>query len=319
VPVLLLGGYWNIKNWVVYGNPLYPVEISFSNHIVFKGLIGGIIEPMPGVLERLSPLSRLIYTWMERVEYYFYDSRLSGFGPIWFILLLPSVLIAIPYTFKKRNFNFLLISTILLIIFSIYPRNWNARYVIFILSFGCLSFGMTLDYFETRQNIIKFITMLLIIYTSVTANSPCIMPSQVKRFLDLPVKERTIARHAPFNIDLYARQEYGLWIWISNNILEGDVLAYTFEPLFAGPLWNSSFSNKVVFVKSENYKQWIEELKNQKTTYVLIRTMSPEDEWIEEEKHIVQRFPGWLSIPERFKVVYSDENYKMLKLKDERT
>jgi len=318
-PVLLIGGYWNIKNWVVYGNPLYPVEISFSNHTLFKGLIGGIIEPMPGVLERLSPISRLIYTWMERVEYYFYDSRLSGFGPIWFILLLPSILIAIIYAIKKKGFDFLLISAISVIIFSIYPRNWNARYVIFILGFGCLSFGMTLDYFEKRQGIIKFIALLLIIYTFFTANSPCITPSQVKRFLNLPANERTIARHAPFNIDLYAHQEYGLWIWISNNILEGDVLAYTFEPLFAGPLWNSSFSNKVVFVKSESYKQWIEELKNNQTTYILIRSNSPEDKWIEEEKQIVHKFPGWLSIPERFKVVYSDENYKVLRLIDERT
>jgi hypothetical protein len=280
-------------------------------------LIGGIIEPMPSVLEKLSPLSRLIYSWMERVEYYFYDSRLSGFGPVWFILLLPSILIAAFYAIKRKNFEFLLISAISIIIFSIYPRNWNARYVVFILSLGCLSFGLALDYFEERQKTIKIIMLLLVIYTFFTANSPCIMPWKIGEFVRLPAKERTIARHAPFNIDLQARQDYGLWIWISNNMSKGDALTYTFEPLFLRPLWNRDFSNKVLYIKSENFNEWIKNLKDNDVTHILIKQNSIEDKKIQEFKRLVYNTPSWLGVSknlaERFKVVYSDENYKVLR------
>jgi hypothetical protein len=315
-PALLMSGYWYIKNWVLYNNPVYPIEVSFFNIELFKGLYEGIIDPLPRVLVNLSPLSRPFYVWLERVEYYLYDSRLSGFGSVWFILLLPSIVIAIFTALKEKKFNFLFVSIILIGTFIIYPRNWYTRYVLFVIGLGSLSFGLTLNYFKERQKAIKIIALLLVIYTFFTANSPCIMPHKIKEFLSLSAEERTIARLAPFNIDLQARQDYGLWLWINNNIVEGDVLAYTFEPLFLSPLWNINFSNKVVYVKSENFNEWMEGLRRNQATHVLIKQRSMEDKKIQEFKRLIYDAPSWLGVSkrfaERFKVIYSDENYKVL-------
>ena len=307
VPAALMGGYWYIKNLVVYSNPVYPIEVSFFNIKLFKGLYGGIIDPVPDALSRLSPLGKLFYVWREKVEYYLYDSRLSGFGPIWFILLLPSTVIAVFYAIKRKIYNFLFLSVILTVTFIIYPRNWYTRYVVFILGLGTLSFGLALDYFERGQRAIKIITLLLVMYTFFFSNSPCIMPWKIKEFINLPPEERVIARHAPFNIDLQARQDYGLWVWISNNMLDSSVLAYTFEPLFLAPLWNSGFTNKIAYVKSEKFNKWVESLKNNQTTHVLIKQNSIEDGWIKEVGTKLDISSG------RFDVVYSDKNYKVLK------
>ncbi|MBI4698862.1 MAG: hypothetical protein HY758_08170 [Nitrospirae bacterium] len=309
LPVLLMGGYWYIKNWVLYGNPVYPMEVSFLDIKLFEGTYDGIIDPLPDVLDRLSPMIRPFYVWLERVEYYLYDSRLSGFGPLWFILILPSMIAAILYAVKERRQYFLITGAVLFITFIIYPRNWYPRYVIFILAYGTLSFGMTLSYFEERQKGIKLIALLLVIYTFFTANSPCIMPSKIREFASLPVKERGLARLAPFNIDLQARQEYGLWIWIENNMSEGHVLAYTFEPLFLAPLWGQGFSSRIVFAGSDNYRAWINNLRENKVTHILIRQNSREDKWMEG----ISKRPGWLDVAEQFKVVYSDINYKVLR------
>ena len=317
VPAALMGGYWYIKNWVLYGNPVYPFKVSFLNTTLFRGLYEGIIEPLPSVLNDISRLIRPFYVWREKVEYYLYDSRLGGFGPIWFILFLPSSVFSFVYAVRNKKYNFLFVSTILVVTFLIYPMNWNTRYVIFIVGLGALSFGLVIDYFKKRENVLKIIALLLAGYTFFTANSPCIMSSKIKEFLDLPAKERTIARHAPFNIDLQARQDYGLWIWINNNMSKGDTLAYTFEPLFLRPLWNRDFSNKVLYIKSENFNEWIESLKNNRATYVLIKQNSIEDKKIQEFKRLVYNTPSWLGVSknlaERFKVVYSDENYKVLR------
>lgn len=40
---------------------------------------------------------------------------------------------------------------------------------------------------------------------------------KITEFLKLPPKERIVARHAPFNIDFQAHQEYGFWIWVNNK------------------------------------------------------------------------------------------------------
>jgi len=313
LPALLMGGYWYIKNLVLYNNPLYTTEFSFFNFTLFKGLFKGIIDPAPEVINNLTPLARLFYVWLEKVEYYLYDSRLSGFGPIWFILFLPSSVFALIYAIKKNKYNFLFISAILIITFIIYPRNWYTRYVIYIVGFGALSFGFALNYFNRRGKALKIIALLLVGYTFLTANSPCIMPVKIKEFLFLPASERTITRHAPFNIDLHARQDYGYWIWINNNILNGDTLAYTFEPLFLMPLWNREFSNRIIDIRADTYNEWVKSLRRNDVTHVLVKTNSAEDDWIEKQRQLLNSV-WWLgTLKEKFKVAYADENYKIVR------
>ncbi len=312
VPVLLMGGYWYIKNLVLYSNPVYPFEISFLNFTIFEGTYDGIIDPTPDILGGMSALIRPFYVWMEKVEYYLYDSRLSGFGPIWFILLLPCIVTAVAQALKGKKYNFLFVASILLITFILYPRNWYPRYVIFLPGLGALSFGLTLEYFNKRQSAIKAIAFLLVVYTFLTANSPCVVPWKIKEFLNLPAGERTIARHAPFNIDLQARQEYGLWIWVSRNMAGGKTLAYTYEPLFLSPLWNSGFENRVVYVTADSFKEWLKRLKDNNVTHILVKQNSREDKWIIEVKKLVQSLWWAGGTPEKFDVVYSDEIYKVM-------
>jgi hypothetical protein len=312
LPVLLMGGYWYIKNWVVYGNPVYPIEISFLNVTIFKGLYQGIIEPAPEIIKKLSFFTRPLYVWTENIKYYLYDSRLGGLGPLWFILFLPSILFSFIYSVVKRKYDFIIVSVIITMVFLVYPRNWNPRYVIFIVGLGALSFGIALDYFSNKGSIPKIIALVLTVYTFGTANSPCVTPKKIKEFLHRPTEDRTIGWHAPFNIDLHARQEYGYWIWISRNITEGDILAYTFEPLFLSPLWNKAFSNKIVYIKSKTYKEWLKNLNKNNVMYILVKNMSQEDKWIRKEMGLFSSL-AWTGIKEKFKVEYSDENYRIIK------
>ena len=314
LPAVLIGGYWYIKNWILYGNPVYPMEVSILNITLFKGWFKEIIDTAHEIndINRFSPLIKPFNVWMERVHYYLYDSRLSGLGPLWLVLFLPSIVIAFFNNSERRKFLF--ISLVFVITFLIYPNNWNARYVIFIVGFGAVSFGLALDYFEKREWALKTFALLLAGYTFFSSTSPCIMPWQIKRFLSLPVKERTIALHAPFNIDLHARQEYGCWIWISRNIVKGNTLAYTFEPLFSAPLWNGGFSSKTVYLKSGTYNEWLETLRKNNVTYVLVRQNSEEDKWINKAGKLMGSFWWFGATPrENFKVVYSDENYKIMR------
>ncbi|MBI4843041.1 MAG: hypothetical protein HY809_01785 [Nitrospirae bacterium] len=315
LPMLLLGSYWYIKNAVLYGNPVYPMEITVFNRTLLKGLYKGMIDPAPSLIENSSSVISLFYVWMERVEYYLYDSRLSGFGPLWFILFLPSLAYAVFYSIVKKRFDWLFITALLIAVFIAHPRNWNTRYVIFIVALGALSFGFVLDRLGSRASALRLTALLLVSYTFLTANSPCVMPDKIIEFLKLPQSERTISRHAPFNIDLHAKQEYSQWKWIHDNVSEGETLAYTFEPLFLSPLWNSRFSNKIIYLKSEKYAEWFKSLKENNVTYVLLRKASKEDEWIEKEKKALANIGGWFGRPrEKFRVVYSDGNYNIMKL-----
>ena len=37
---LLLGGYWYLRNWLVTGNPLYPVQVDLGAWTLFPGAFG---------------------------------------------------------------------------------------------------------------------------------------------------------------------------------------------------------------------------------------------------------------------------------------
>jgi hypothetical protein len=315
LPLILVGSYWYIKNWVLYGSPVYPMEIAVFNITIFKGLYKKMLDPVPSLIENSSYFMRLFHVWMEKVEYYLYDSRLSGLGPLWTILLLPSLVFAFINSLIRKQYNWLFISVLLIMIFAIHPRNWTTRYTIFMVALGAVSYGFVIDFFGRRDRITGIIALVLASYTFLTVNSPCVMPAKIREFMDMPAKERTIARHKPFNIDIHVSQEYGYWTWINDNVEEGETVAYTFEPLFLTPLWKDGFSSKIIYIGSSNYDDWLKRLKDRDVTYVLLRQHSEEDGWIESDKNVlsgmgVQSGRG----NEEFTMVYTDDNYKIMKL-----
>lgn len=324
LPVVLTGGYWYIRNWVLHGNPVYYMDVSLIGHTLFKGLESDWVESSPDIIESLGYIRSLFYVWQERVGYYMYDSRLSGFGPIWYILFLPAMVFSFVYGMVKKRHNFLFIFTLILVTFLIHPRNWTTRYVIFIVGAGALSFGLALDYFKHRGTVLKVMALLLAGYTCLTANSPCIMPEKIHEFIHLEPDQRTLSQMKPFNIDVKVRDEYGYWIWIENNISAGDALAYTFEkfeldteePFFTAKLWNNEFSNKVFYIKSDSYKKWLKELAEVNTTYILLKKGSTEDEWVEKERSLFYTYRWMGNITEKFRIVYSDSQYRIVKLTD---
>ncbi|MBI5666051.1 MAG: hypothetical protein HZC49_13335 [Nitrospirae bacterium] len=323
MPAILIGGYWYMRNWILYGNPVYYMDVSIFNIQLFKGLKSDWVESAPQIINNLNYLTRLLYVWLERVGYYLYDSRLSGFGPVWFVLFLPSIIIALAHALIKKKYRFLFTGAILLLTFLVHPRNWTTRYVIFIVGLGALSFGFVFEYFYKRENVLKIIALLLAGYTLLTVNSPCIMPEKIREFVALQAGERTLSRHKPFNIDSKVRDEYGYWIWIENNIADGDTLAYTFvdtgldtsRPFFLAPLWNSGFSNKVVYAKSGTYEEWLKELGSVNAGYILIRRGSIEDQWIEKERRLFYSLSWMGNMKEKFEIMYSDDNYRIVKYK----
>ena len=321
VPALLTGGYWYMRNWILHGNPVYYMDVSIFGFKIFSGMKADWVESSPKVISGLGYIGSLFHVWLERVGYYMYDSRLSGFGPTWYIIFLPATVFSFVYATLKKRYDFLFVVTVIIITFLVHPRNWTTRYVIFVVGAGALSFGLVLDYFEKKATVLKAIALLLAGYTFLTANSPCIMPDKINRFIQLPANERTLSQHKPFNIDVKVRNEYGYWIWIENNLSHGDTLVYTFEkfdlnteePFFTAPLWNREFSNKVFYLKSASYNEWLKDLLDIDTSYILIKKDSVEAEWVEKERRVFYAYRWMGNITEKFKIVYSDARYKIIK------
>ena len=315
LPLVLLGSYWYIKNWVLYGNPVYPMEVKILNATLFNGLFDKMRDPLPGLIENANYLTRLFHVWMERAEFYLYDSRLSGLGPIWAMVFLPSLIFALIYAVLKKHYDWLFISILLIITFLVHPRNWTSRYTIFMVMLGAISFGFVIDYFKRRNLIIRIATLILAVYTVIMVNSLCVLPEKIKEFINLPPAERSIDRHQPFNIHIHVNQEYGYWKWISKNINTGDTLAYTFEPLFMTPLWNDGFSNRIIYIDADTYENWLFKLSSNEVTYVLLKQHSKASDWLENLLSKQSDHADLNRMKAReYVTVYADEFYKIAKV-----
>ena len=321
LPAVFAGGYWYIRNWLYHGNPVYYMDVSVFGTQIFKGLESNWVESAPDVINGLNYLTGLVHVWMDRVGYYMYDSRLSGFGPIWFILFLPSILFSLVYAVLKRKYDLLFVIMLFIITFLLHPRNWTTRYVIFFIGLGAVSFGIMMDHFSKREKALKPVILILAAYTFLTANSPCIMPSKIAEFINLPANERTLSALKPFNIDEKVRTEYGYWTWIDNNVHKGDTLALTFadktldtsRPFFFGPLWNREFSSRVIYLRSKEYNDWLKEIENSQADYILTAKGSIQEAWIEKQRRAYYAVRWMGNVKEKFKIMYSDENYMIAK------
>ncbi len=316
IPVIILGSYWYICNWVYYNNPVYPFRVSVFGKTIFPGIFSEMIAPIPDAIQNLSAIGSLFYTWMEKVEYYSYASDLSGFGPLWFILFLPAIVFSFLYGIRIKRYDFLLISGIIIFTFLVHPNNWNTRYVIFIFGLGCLSFGVLLDYFEEREKIVRFFALVFVLYGLLVSNSMSVTPGKIKEFVNLPVKARTVAGMEPYILNMTQRENYGLWAWIADNVSEDETLVYTFTPTLIGPLWNRNFSNKVLYIKAGKFEDWLEKLESNNATYILVllRPRSMEALWLSrlgELRHI----PKWSVAYKRFSLQYSDSDYAVMRFR----
>ncbi|MBI5049571.1 MAG: hypothetical protein HZC11_01515 [Nitrospirae bacterium] len=312
VPVILFGGYWYIQNWAHYNNPVYPFEIKVLNRVIFPGIFTEILDEIPQALKNLSPAASLIHVWLEKEANYIYYSYLSGLGPVWFILLLPATVFSIFLAIRGKRYDFLFIAGAVIFTFIFSPRNWNPRYVIFILGLGGISFALMLDYFNPREKILQILVLIFVLYTVFASNSTCITPEKIKKFALLPAKERTLGKMDTPCLTTQ-RGDYGLWDWINKNVSRGQTLAYTFEPLLLAPLWNSDFSSRIVYVKGNALLNWHKNLKLNNADYALIWQRSMEKWWISRLEQL-KNTPEWSAVYEEFKVVYSDKEYMVLKV-----
>ena len=100
---IAVAGYWHIRNYVMTGNPLYPVRVAIAGHEVFPGVelskMIGFEETTPEIFRHWPAYQRVPYVWAQIGDrhsrwpdtMWFLDSRLGGLGYLWLLGCVPAV------------------------------------------------------------------------------------------------------------------------------------------------------------------------------------------------------------------------------------
>lgn len=138
-----VGGFWYLRTWWYYGNPIYPVKVNILGFSL-PG-IGSVSELFmrhntpPHYLGR-NPVLNLLSSWLELgSESYNYYSRTRGLGPVWGALALPAMLPFAVDAWQRRCTERLWMLGLTAALLATQPAAWWPRYVLYLVPVGLVA------------------------------------------------------------------------------------------------------------------------------------------------------------------------------------
>lgn len=270
---VLFGGYGFIRNFILTGSPLFPLNLVLFGKTIFKG-----------VMPTSTYLVRWTYEGYNLGKLFFHE----GMGMQLFLLIFPATFIAFPIVFikskgEKLNFTlsyFLLLPAILLAIFTfIIPQLWT-RFLYPYLAVGSIVVIYLLNVLKVP---IKVIRTIVVICFLASISEFCgywelgfSLFAVLVLFFTLPyffkfLKKRKTRVDMVFSVlvvflvvfvsgqSWYLNHEYegyikyasyweGAmkgWKWLNDNT-DGEKVAYTGRPV-PFPLYGTNFKNDVYY------------------------------------------------------------------------
>jgi hypothetical protein len=138
-PMLALGSFWYIRDWIEFTNPLYPADVSALGVTVFHGTV---LVP-PSKLPSGSGLSAIVHSWghdLTRLvqhssgKWNRADEYEGGMGLVWLLLGLPLLLPLTVTAWKRNRMLFWTFLVPLGLLFALQPYKWWNRFTIFLLA-----------------------------------------------------------------------------------------------------------------------------------------------------------------------------------------
>lgn len=257
--VLLIGGFWYIRNLYYYGNPIYPYMVKIGNYTILNGLdtVNNLImnHNTPPEYVNSSNAKNILKSWLELDSFYSVDIRKAGFGPLWIILEVPAIIVFTLIAAKRRMKVALMTIMIFIILFAIHPSNWWTRYTIFIIGLGCIALGYIMQFFSKPTRFaVAILTVVFCIYTTVLT-IPHIINININKALEIPFDKRTIGS-----------TYYSDYVWADQ--IPKDSRVGTAPMTFIYPLFSHNFKNKVYIIDASTDDEWVQKILQSNVDYI---------------------------------------------------
>ncbi len=241
---LLLAGYWNIRNWVLTGNPFYPYRLSIQGaQVLNQGertarlTTDRLVANVDSLLSRFGDSAGPIQPDLPET---------TGWGWFFYGLGLMAILWAL---IRRGRFRMIMLSftiSLLLLMLSIRPSPWNLRYVIWYPAIAALAFSLWLDAVPLRPSILGRSFIILMILTSslnflMTINYGRVSLEKFELMLERSLWSRDAAV-----LKLNMPEEYENALV---HVPKDELLGYNVrEDGFVYPLYRADFSQRIAYI-----------------------------------------------------------------------
>jgi hypothetical protein len=284
--VALLGGASYVRDWLRFGNPVWPVQVS---------VLG---RSLPGTwdLRRLNTppwggpadLHALWRSFFEAHPPYFVDVRVGGFGPLWPWILMPLVgvalLVALARARRRLPTQGLLAVGVLLFTALLTPASWWGRYTLGIPAAGLLATAIVLSRLRRRwlaQVMLATIGIVAIVQAWPARDGFHAPLAVLQKAWPLSAQERDALVIGDWQQD-----------WISQReqvVQPGDATVYDDSIELLYPLWRFDWRNRVLYRPWTGASAtWLRQLDDDHARWAAIRPGS--------ESEAALRSAGWTQL-----------------------
>jgi hypothetical protein len=266
---LVVGGYWYVRNYIVFGNPFYPTDFFLFGQLIFgtgEGLGQQGTFSLSGLLRSLRDLWEVkIY---DLAGPYLPDvNAMTGWGWFMFSCAPP----AIVYAFVRRPAARWLIAAFLLSLLSLLtwvtPDHYNMRFTLWFPALGAVCFAILIQHVQLkvfRRAFVLLASGCLLLNFAGTINVGLLERSHWQAMAHLPLTERSAA----------ALQALGLRIGptyqeVLKAVPPKETLGYTVpENGVIYPLYGADLSRRVRYVPTPQDGTIVNQMDRQDIKYL---------------------------------------------------
>ena len=288
---VFFGAYPLIRNAVVEGNPLAPVEVKIVGLVEWPGRPADEFPSIGSeeVLEQAdNGWERFYLIWCEKYRLFF-DPNNGGSGPIWVFLGIPGAVMWAVESFRRRKGTAAAVTVLSMMILLFTPAQWRPRYVLSLLMICGLGAALIVD--SLRKGPRKIVLSLLVAsaaFTTAVVLRPA--PIEAERVMELVFHNDDLHRNAG---SIQPNNEF--FDWVEERTRNDPAVIVYGRWVDTYPLFGADLRNTVIALAAYSASEWRNALADSGAELVVTATGSPEEQWTGESGDFVEvfRYDPW--------------------------
>lgn len=273
---VVLGGYWNIRNWILMGNPFYPYGVVVEGRNVVGGSYNSFHLSLGRMVANLQNIVSKLGDWQAPIQPDLPNT--TGWGWFAYVLGVPSLAWGLVRSRTVRIVCLGFLVSGLAILMSTRPSPYNMRYILWFPAIFAVAFAFAYDGSLAHQSVPRRLATVVLVLTCglnlpMTITQNLIPMTDVVHMLQLPALHRDAAE-----FDIHVPPEYETAL---HYVPQDELLGYNVTSNgFVYPLFRADFSQHIVFVPfvpTSSCQQIVMAMRQRGTRYLMVAPEQTDD------------------------------------------